>query len=217
MGLSGFNIFGGTFLVLAAILSCPSSALSENVEKTMAALDATYERLKGLEARFTQTTKFVDFDTQAISTGRIYLKKGKLRWDYVTPHQQQILVDGDTLLQYVPEHDQVIKSPIGRRTGLPIDLLTNLGALRKQFQIAEQDKGVFTWTPKDKKSPLPKMDITLLPAPKGSGVLIHKVVLYEDNGNQSTFVFTDFQIDKKWRDNPFILKWPEGVEVIEMP
>ncbi len=209
------NGFLLTSCLAVLVLLSPKITVAETVQQIVFVLTKTYEKMENLQADFTQTTQFADFETKATSKGKVFFKKGKMRWDYFSPNRQQIFVDGGQLLHYVPEHNQVIKSHIGRRTGLPINLFADLGKMQDLFTISQNKKHELTLIPKEKKSQLTQMVLTLMPAPTPPDLLIQKVVLHEENNNRSTFVFHDFHINKKFQNDPFAFQLPEDAEVIE--
>lgn len=228
-------------ILLIAVCFFPSILRANTLHETLITLNKTYDQAESISADFSQTVRFSGFDTESISTGKVFLQREKMRWDYVTPERQQIFVDGNTILHYVPEQQQIIKSHIGRQTGLPIDLFASMGKIEALFHISEsgpatasspatangpatpsgpataKNKNEIILTPKALGSQVTRMVLTLIPAPKVRGLLIQKVALTEENGNQSFFVFKDFQMNKTFRENPFLFNVPKGVEIIEMP
>ena len=203
----------GALLVFACFF--PSTLRADSVE-TIRMLNATYQKARHIEADFSQTVRFLEFDAESVSTGKVFLKKGKMRWDYAAPEQQQIFIDGETILHYVPAHQQVMKSRIGSRTGLPIDLFIDMDKIESLFHISEKGKDEIILIPKEKGSQVARMTLTLIPAKKTGGLLIQKVAILEENGNQSLFVFKDIQINKMFQDDPFLFHLPKGVEIIEL-
>ncbi len=196
-------------LLIATLLYAVNVHAATPSHKKVTALIDTYKKIKNLTANFHQTVTFAEFDTAATSTGSVFLKKGKMRWDYLTPQEQQIFIDDKQIAQYTPELAQVIKSPIRQRTGLPIDLFLQIEKIRDLFEITESGRDLL-FVPKGVSTS--KILITLTQV--GSGLFVQKVVLSEQNGNQSTFLFSDFKINQKISDDFFVLKLPQGVEVI---
>ena len=192
------------------------SLLHANSLETIRKLKTTYDKVKNLSADFHQTIRFLEFDTESISTGKVFLKKGKMRWDYLSPDTQQFFIDGDTLLHYLPEQNQVMKGRIGSQTGLPIDLFTGMDKIETVFQISEKGPNEIILVPKEIGSQMAQMVLTLIPEKKTDGLLIQKIEIEEENGNRSFFVFKAFQINKTFREDPFIFHLPKGVEVIEI-
>jgi outer membrane lipoprotein carrier protein len=103
IGILGFTIPVSSFW--AASVSA--------VEDLVGKVDARYAQTQDLQADFTQETILEGFTTGFTSSGRLYLKKpGLLRWDYLQPSEEQIYVDGDQVMMYVPEHQQVVKGAL---------------------------------------------------------------------------------------------------------
>lgn len=197
----------------------------ESLGDIVTKIQTTYEKINDLQADFIQSVQFVDFDAPYTSKGKLFVKKGKMRWDYQEPSKQQIFVDGEKFLYYVPEHRQVIRSRIGGQSDshLPLRLLSGTGRLDQDFQIsfeagpaALQKPVALRLVPK-KGMELTKIVITVGPSPQIEGLMIQKVALYEANGNVSTSSFEGIQINKGVSDDLFTFKIPKGIEVIDTP
>ncbi len=211
-------------IAFALALFLPTAVLPKAAENDdILELTKTYEKMKSLEADFTQTVRFADFDHQSVSKGKVFFHKGqdaspgKMRWDYFEPTKQQIFVNGDQILHYTPEHQQVLKGKMSKQSGLPLDLFMSMEKIRELFDISPTGKHELLLIPKEPESPTTKIGITVVPSPTAKGLLIQKVVLYEKNGNQSTFLFGHLKMNGTLSEDLFLLKVPDGVEVIEAP
>ncbi|MCA9420103.1 MAG: outer membrane lipoprotein carrier protein LolA, partial [Nitrospira sp.] len=104
---------GLVFLIIVGFLMPASGTLAASVsalEDLVGKVDARYAQTQDLQADFIQETILEGFTTGFTSSGRLYLKKpGLLRWDYLQPSEEQIYVNGDQVMMYVPEHQQVVK------------------------------------------------------------------------------------------------------------
>ena len=205
----------------AAAKEDPGGDLGQVVSK----IQTTYEKLKDLQADFVQTVRFKDFDTPFVSKGKLFLKKGKMRWDYREPSQQQIFVEGEKVLYYIPAHQQVIQSRIGGESDshLPLQLLTGTGRLEQNFEISMQKtapsspKEVSLRLVPKKAGTLTEIIATVFPFPSPEYWIIKKIVLYEQNGNISTFSFEEIELNKEIPESLFVFKIPKGIEMIESP
>lgn len=212
-------------IILNQTTEAKEAPREENPDEIISKIQTTYEKLKDLQASFIQTVVFKDFDTPFVSEGKLFLKKGKMRWDYQRPSLQQIFVDGEKVLYYVPEHKQAIRSRIGGESDshLPLQLLSGTGRLDQTFKTSvqggalSQKEVTLRLVPKEKKSTLTQIIATVIPFPSIEGWIIQKVVLYEENGNVSTFSFNGIEMNKEIPDTFFEFKVPKGVEVIESP
>lgn len=202
-------------LVLILLL-IPSLLSAEPLQKTLQTLHETVAKINNITADFSQSVTFEGFDTTADSKGKVYFKKDKMRWDYSAPTKQQIFVEGETLLHYTPENQQVLQSVLGKQTGLPIDLFISIEKIEALFHITQGKKNTLILKPKEKGSQVADMFVTLAPLLKVKGLFIKEILIREENGNQSKFQFTNFQVDKSLSEHFFSFKVPDGVEVIDL-
>jgi len=222
------NVLLGVMVFLSIFAMTPVSRAQTDVEavqKVVSHVHTSYEKINDLQSDFVQTVEIDGFDTTYVSKGKVFIKKGKMLWDYVEPGKQMIYVNGGGFEFYVPDHQQVIRSKVGGQSDshLPLKLLSGLGRLDQDFEVAFEIE-----PPKPGEAVhlklLPKKDmgvnqivITLIPSEQIKGLVIDQVVLYEHNGNISTSIFEKVQINKGLDDDLFDFKIPEGVEVIEGP
>lgn len=197
------------------------------VEDLVGKVDARYAQTQDLQADFTQETILEGFTTGFTSSGRLFLKKpGLLRWDYLHPSEEQIYVDGDQVMMYVPEHQQVVKGVLTQMAASkgPLILLQGVGKLSQQFTILEPSDGS-----KD-KGELPSL--TLIPKPAGNeaatikkivlklfpdSYLIQTITLFEMSGNISRVMFDHIQVNKGISSRLLKFEVPPDVVVVELP
>lgn len=217
-----------TTSILLAVISIWTPLHLEAKEDPAAAtskIQTAYEKINDLQADFVQTVRFQDFDTPYVSKGKLFLKKGKMRWDYQEPSRQQIVVEGEKVLYYIPEHKQVVKSRIGGESdsALPLQLLSGTSHLDQDFQISIEEEPrsdqslSLRLIPKSKETTLKKVIASVAPSPQVEGLIIQKVTLFEENGNVSTFSFEGTQINKGFAEEVFNLKYPKGTEIVDSP
>lgn len=220
------KILSITLTLLAFSVLAPHPVRAKEDPAAMAAqIQTAYDKMNDLQADFVQSVKFEDFDKPYVSKGKLFLKKGKMRWDYHEPSRQQIVVDGERLLFYIPEHKQLVKSRVGGESDghLPLQLLSGTGRLDQDFQISIEEEPrsdqslALRLIPKNKQSQLTKVIASVVPSPQVEGLIIRKVILFEQNGNVSTFSFEKMQINKGFSEDVFDLKYPKGTEVIDSP
>ena len=83
----------------------PDDKTGREVREAVKKIQARYEQTKDLQAEFRQVTKIEGFATLLTSSGNLMIKKpGRLRWDYREPDVQEIYVNGNDLMMYVPQH-----------------------------------------------------------------------------------------------------------------
>ena len=191
-------------------------------------LQARYEQTKDLQADFQQTTRIEGFATPLTSSGRMYIKKpGLLRWDYREPDVEEIYVNRNDVMMYVPEHKQVL---VGKLTQMaasqaPLQLLQGVAKLDEEFDIepgkaGERGEGglpLVTLTPKaadaDPTRTLTKIVVEVQPKTH----YIKSVSIHEVSGNISTFRFSNLKPNSGVTTSVFEFKVPPGVEVVKAP
>lgn len=216
-----FTILG--MILLAGTGFAKKGTLQNVVDK----VDARYAQTKDLQAEFTQKTTIEGFETGFSSTGRLFLKKpGLLRWDYLQPSEEQIFVDGDQVLMYVPAHQQVLKGTLTQMAASkgPLALLQGVGKLSQQFTITES----VDFSKQDADSPR----LTLVPNPQGTQTptiqkitlklfpqtyLIEEITLYEVSGNVSHVTFKDLKVNSGLSAELLQFDVPEDVVVVDLP
>jgi outer membrane lipoprotein carrier protein len=202
-------------------------ALASNVDDVVGRVDDRYAKTQDLQGEFAQETIIEGFETGFKSTGRFYLKKpGLLRWDYLEPSKEHIYVDGDEVMMYVPEHQQVVKGTLTQISASkgPLALLLGVGKLSKQFTVLESPEA----SSDSQKIP----DLTLIPKPDGGTVptikkillqlfpdsyLIQTITIFETSGNISRVYFDHIQVNQGLATNLLKFTLPPDVVVVDFP
>jgi outer membrane lipoprotein carrier protein len=205
---------------LVLFILCPPSEVG--AANPSASLRKSYEKISDLQADFVQTLYFADFDTPSISRGQLFLKRGKvdgkIRWDYQKPERFQIFTDGETVQQYIPEHQQVLQSQIGSDAGaVAFRLLAGMKGLENDFQVTAVDDRTLQLIPKAKTTGFRQIDVIVAPFPAVDGEIIQSVTLHEENGNVTTFVFDQIRVNSGLKESIFKFSPPKGTEIITLP
>ncbi|MBM4125680.1 MAG: outer membrane lipoprotein carrier protein LolA, partial [Nitrospira sp.] len=124
--------------VIVAVSPASSGEEDKDVRDVVRKLQARYEQTHDLRAEFTQLTRIQGFATPIVSHGKMYIKKpGRLRWDYQDPNVEEIYVNQNDVMMYIPEHKQVL---VGKLTQMaasqaPLQLLQGAANLDEQFDV----------------------------------------------------------------------------------
>ncbi|MCA9453015.1 MAG: outer membrane lipoprotein carrier protein LolA [Nitrospiraceae bacterium] len=221
---------GAIFLGIACFMMPVFDASAASVSVTqeiVKKVDARYAQTKDLQADFVQETILEGFTTGFTSSGRLYLKKpGLLRWDYLHPSEEQIYVNGDQVMMYVPEHQQVVKGVLTQMAASkgPLALLQGAGNLSQQFTILESADGSkdnekfpsLTLVPKpvDQTPPtIKKIVLKLFP----DTYFIQGITLFEVSGNISHVMFDHIQANTGLPSSQLTFDVPPDVVVVELP
>lgn len=108
-----------------------------------AQVQARYDGVKALRARFTQTSHNVAFEGAAgpasePARGRVeFAKPGRMRWEYETPEPSLVVSDGKTLWIYDPTAKEVQVLPVdkGFLSAAAIQFLLGEGRLAESFEV----------------------------------------------------------------------------------
>jgi len=212
----------------AMVLLAPGmSVLASNVDDVVRRVDESYAKTQDLQGEFTQETIIEGFETGFQSTGRFYLKKpGLLRWDYLQPSEENIYVDGDAVMMYVPEHQQVVKGTLTQIAASkgPLALLLGVGKLAEHFLVSEatdvsgeqSDLPTLILVPKsdgDTAPTIKKIVLQLFP----DSYLIQNMTLFDTSGNISRVRFDHIQVNQGIDADLLKFTVPPDVVVVDFP
>ncbi len=210
-----------------ALLASGVPPLAAKVDDVVGKVDDRYAKTQDLQGTFTQETIIEGFESGFKSAGQFYLKKpGLLRWDYLEPSKEHIYVDGDAVMMYVPEHQQVVKGTLTQIAASkgPLALLLGVGKLSQQFTVLE--------TPEKANSAQVLPDLTLVPKPDGDTAptikkillelfpdtyLIQTITIFETSGNISRVRFADVQMNQGLSTDLLKFTVPQDVVVVDFP
>lgn len=198
------------------------------IREVVKRIQARYEQTKDLQAEFRQVTKIEGFATPLTSSGMLLIKKpGRLRWDYREPDVQEIYVNGNELMMYVPQHKQVL---VGKLTQMsasqaPLQLLQGATRLDQHFEVqatpgGERGEGgipLVTLIPKDPGPESVRTVNRIVVEAQPKTYFIKTVAIHEVSGNVATFEFSKIQPNTGLKGSLFDFAVPAGTEVVKAP
>lgn len=227
---------GGIVLIVGLLVSGTGLAADEQqdekaikeVREVVKKIQARYEQTRDLEAEFKQSTTIEGFATPLTSSGNLYIKKpGRLRWDYRDPDVQEIYVNGNDLMMYVPQHKQVL---VGKLTQMaasqaPLQLLQGAAKLEEHFEVhatpgGERGEGgvpLVTLTPKVTGPESVTTVVRIVVEAQPKTYFIKTVSIHEISGNVATFQFSNLKPNTGLKGALFEFAVPAGVEVVKAP
>jgi outer membrane lipoprotein carrier protein len=197
-----------------------SAATLPDVHAVAKAVDDHYNRLRSLQAEFTEVFQGAGMDRT--ESGTLWLKKpGKMRWEYRSPKDKLFLSDGKDAWFYLPGDKQVRKTPVKKLE----DLRSPLGLLLGKTRLEKELHGL-GFAPD--VTPLVPGDLVLRGVPQALADRVSEVVLeitpenrirrieIEDvNGAVTEYRFEQQREDVEIGDGRFRFTPPPGVETIE--
>ncbi len=236
VGLSPTTMIHGMVLVVGLLASGADPAAGDQnedrrlreVREVVKKIQARYEQTRDLQAEFRQVTKIEGFATPLTSSGNLFIKKpGRLRWDYREPDVQEIYVNGNELMMYVPQHKQVL---VGKLTQMaasqaPLQLLQGAAKLEEHFEAqatlgGERGEGgvpLVTLIPKEAGPESVRTVVRLVVEVQPKTYFIKTVSIHEVSGNVATFQFSNLQPNTGLKGALFEFAVPAGVEVVKAP
>lgn len=202
------------------LANVPVGAAAPDVHTVAKAVDEHYNRLRSLQAEFTEIFRGAGMDRT--ESGTLWLKKpGKMRWEYRSPKDKLFLSDGKDAWFYLPGDKQVRKTPVKKLEDLrsPLGLLLGKTRLEKELHGLGFAPDVTALTAGD-------MVLRGVPgalADRVSEVLlevtpedrIRRIQIQDVNGAVTEYRFDEQREDVEIGDGRFRFTPPPGVETIE--
>jgi outer membrane lipoprotein carrier protein len=207
-------------VAFAASVARSFAASGQDLQATAKAVDEHYNRLRTLQAEFTEIYSGAGIDRR--ETGTLWLKKpGKMRWEYRSPRDKLFLSDGRDAWFYLPGDKQVRKTAVKKLEDLRSPIALLLGKTRLEKELAS-----LAFSPDT--VPQVSGDVVLRGVPRGiedrvSEVLleltpenrIRRIKISSVDGSTTEYQFADQKEDIPLDDARFRFTPPAGVETIE--
>lgn len=192
--------------VLSSVFVAPSFADDSQ------ALQDKLSTLKSFNAQFVQ--KVTDKDGQAVMQGEGTLALQQpmmIRWQQTTPDDTLFVSNGVKTYYFDSFAEQVtIMDTSSLIDSTPFVLLTSKDPVQwDKYKVVATNSG-FSVTPNEGvESQVEQLDISFSPNQQG----LSKLVVTDNSGQLSSFMFTKTEINKKLDKNTFEFTVPAGVEV----
>ena len=108
-----------------------------NEENVITAIEKKYAG-KSFETNFTQISKLAALDITEKASGRAsFSHPGKMKWEYMTPEQHEIITNGKTLWIYRPQENQVMQGDATQffKAGSGGAFMSDISLIRKNYLI----------------------------------------------------------------------------------
>jgi outer membrane lipoprotein carrier protein len=200
-----------------------ASNMAPDVRQWAAGVDAHYNRLKSLEAGFTEIYR--GSGMERTESGMVWLKKpGKMRWEYRSPREKLFVSDGRDAWFYVPGDRQARRTPAKKLE----DARSPLAFLLGKTKLEKELQGLSLALDFASDSPVAAGNVVLRGVPQGLADQISEIVLevtpertiarilIEDvDGSSTEYRFTDQKEDVPVEDPRFEFHPPAGTETVE--
>jgi len=211
------------FFFIIPLLLYPSLTKSHpsDLEEVVSRLQATYEGIQDLSARFVQISLHKGSGGKEESRGSLMMRKpGMMRWEYKSPEPRSIVCDGKSLYIYSPADRQVIVQEAPQAfSSLAVNFLAGMGKLSEEFRIE--------WGRSEEKARKGSLLLELEPIQREAQIqlvlmeihpetyLVERIVLRDAYSNTTILSFKRVKVNTGLQDGLFTFVPPPGVEVIK--
>ncbi|MBI2394250.1 MAG: outer membrane lipoprotein chaperone LolA [Deltaproteobacteria bacterium] len=197
----------------------PAAKPSSTATDVAAQVQKAYVTINAYEADFTQQYVMKAFGQTKTSKGHVlFVKPGKMRWDYTEPKDNVVVSDGTTLWSYVASDKQARKMMV-KDSQMPTALafLTGKGDLGKEFNLELMDTKQLKFEGGYVLKATPKAATNLynyvLFYVDGSTYHVRRVLIVDGQDNRNRFDFEKPVVNGKVDDSKFKWSPPAGVSV----
>lgn len=189
-----------------------------SAQEITAKMQRQIDGVQSLAADFTLTSFVSVLKQTSATTGRILLlkKRNKLRLEQ---NGQTIISDGKSVWTYIPENQQIIVSPAdqGSNDMRPDAFLFYYTKHYTPTLVGTETIGgvlhyVMTLNANDPMAQLNEVTIWV----DNQRWLTQQVVYTDDMGSKTTIRFSGIRLNPNLPDETFVMKTPEGVEVVDL-
>ena len=207
-------------IVLLITLLLPFSVSAADLKDVVDNLQMRYDKIKEFQADFSQEAVFKISQMTEKGTGKVYIKKpDMMRWDYIKPRRQTIIINKRDILIYLPDEKQVMKDKLPAGGVTPTTFISDVTRMRDDFNILllqdkkDSDSGLYNLmlTPKKEGMNIKKVILDV----SEKDYLILKLTITDLQDNVTTISFSNMKANAGVKDGLFAFKIPKGVEVIE--
>ncbi len=207
------------YIALLLVVSTAYAA-APDLQTVAKAVDEHYNRLRSLQAEFTEIYRGAGIDRT--ESGTLWLKKpGKMRWEYRSPRDKLFLSDGKDAWFYLPGDKQARKTPVRKLEDLrsPLGFLLGKTRLEKELQglgfapdLAPVTPGnrVLRGVPKNMAERVIQVLLEITPDNR-----ISRIVIDEVDGSTTEYRFREQKENVGIADERFRFTPPPGVEAID--
>jgi len=207
------------YIALLLVVSTAYAA-APDLQTVAKAVDEHYNRLRSLQAEFTEIYRGAGIDRT--ESGTLWLKKpGKMRWEYRSPRDKLFLSDGKDAWFYLPGDKQARKTPVRKLEDLrsPLGFLLGKTRLEKELQglgfapdLAPLTPGnmVLRGVPQNMAERVIQVLLEITPDNR-----ISRIVIDEVDGSTTEYRFREQKENVGIADERFRFTPPPGVEAID--
>jgi outer membrane lipoprotein carrier protein len=201
-------------LLLLLALTATATAQTPTATALAHKVDAHYNHLQSLTARFTERYQGMGIDRT--ESGTLTLRKpGRMRWSYDAPSGKLFVLDGKSAISYTPGDAQAQRTPAKQLDDLrsPLRFLLGHTELSKELDgltLTLVNGGYsLSGTPKGMQQNVHSIALTV----DATGQ-IHTMRIEQTDGATTSFTFTAIHENIPTADSDFTFSPPAGVTIV---
>ena len=183
------------------------------------AIQAHYDSVTDLTARFVQTAHIASLGRDEQADGHVWVKRpGRMRWEYEAPEARVITVDGETLRLYSPADAQlqIVSLASGAFSPTALDFLLGTGKLGEQF-VAErlpdgEDGSIQLRLQPRRESRFQFLELRVAPDTHA----LRSSTVVDLLGNRTEVRFLELEENRGVSEERFTIVVPKGTEVLDL-
>ncbi len=209
------RIFCICFAVVFSQMLC-AAAFAAGADVVVNAVQARYDKLKSMEANFTQTLLHKESGTKEERSGVLYFAKPlRVRWETRTPAPELLVVTPEVIWNVFPDENVAYKYPsaLAEDSRGIVRVVTGQTKLTQDFTIEREgtDKGLVKLRLYPKE-PSQSLTEAVLWVEQSTG-LIKRVLLIDFYNNQNDISFTSQKLDPVLAPDVFAFTPPAKMKI----
>lgn len=191
----GLTIFCVVFTVI--VISMNAFSQQGALEK----LEQAYKNINDISGNFTQKSYIKELNKTQQFKGRFFIKKDKIRWNYLGAYSQIVFINKEKLVIYDRAKKQAIQTTFSadKYGQLPIALISRMADLKKDFEVKEIRENRLILIPKTKMGNINSIEIITQQA----DFPIKTLKITDTMSNQIEIEFSNVKINSNLRDSIF--------------
>jgi len=198
----------------ALCLLCFAPVLyASSCDDAVTRIQKAYEGIRDLSGTFIQKSRIKDLQRTETYTGEFFIQRPlKMKWSYTGDQEQDVFIDGDTILIYQKHEKQAFKARFDSETygQAPLALLSGFGNIREEFTGSEKDGKLFL-KPRKKMGEIVSIEIV----PSDGVFPIKSITIHDSYENTIDIILDDVRVNEGLKDSLFNPSLPKAVTVLD--
>ena len=183
-------------LLAAPVLGAGPGSVQKRIQKA-------YENLKDIQGEFRQESRIKELDETREASGRFYIRwPGRLRWDYVDPSRQTVVIMGEEMYVRQEGEKEVMQGRFDSESygQTPMSLLAGLADMERDFIVKPSGPTSLLLIPRKSMGTVQSIRI----GTSASSFPVESIQLVDVYGNVNTFNLVNVRMNKGLGDEIFV-------------